>query len=97
MSVQKATKVYRGFHGRTVRKKREIPFIQPKTLVYLGRAIAIEYECDKINGTPAGGEGDLAVYRHECHEDNILCTDESGRQLYLLGPHQRVTPRGIID
>ena len=66
-------------------------------MVFLGRAGAIEYESDKINGTPEGGEGDRAVYRHEFARGDILCTDKTGTQLYILGPNIRTTTRGIIN
>jgi len=93
----KARAKYADFHGRSVQKERLVRFIQPQSLVFLGKAIAIEYRCNKINGTPEGGEGDMATYRHEFDSSDILCTDESGHQLYILGPSLRVTTRGIIN
>lgn len=91
---------YEAFHGRKVRQEKQVRFNfleSQDELVYLGRAVAIEYESDKINGTPAGGEGQKAVYRHEFGRGDILCTDKTGTQLFILGPKLRTTTRGIID
>lgn len=91
---------YEAFHGRGVREMKQVRFHRLEEgdqLVFLGRAVAIEYQSDKINGTPEGGEGDLAVYRHEFAKGDILCTDKTGTQLYILGPKLRTTTRGIID
>lgn len=91
---------YEAFHGRRVREEKQVRFNfieSTDQLVFLGKAVAIEYESDKINGTPVGGEGDRAVYRHEFARGDILCTDKTGTQLYILGPKLRTTTRGIID
>lgn len=59
----------------------------------LGRAVAIEYECDKING---GGDGQKAVYRHEFDRGAYLYMDNTAkRQLYIIGDKIRVTDAGI--
>jgi hypothetical protein len=85
---------YRSFHGRNPRKVHQVHFHIPKRLVYLGRAVAIEYECDKLNG---GGDGKSAVYRHEFDRGAILCADEQGRgQLFISGKKIIVTKRGIV-
>ena len=84
---------YEQFHGRSVRQERDFSFRQPKTLVVLGKAIAIEYECDKWNG---GGDGTVAVYRHEFETQCLVCMDETGRkQLYVVGNKLKVTDEGI--
>lgn len=87
-------KLYEKFHGRMVDTDVEVGFHDPKRLVYLGQAVAIEYQCDKENG---GGDGQEAIYRHEFPSENVLATDETGRQLYILGPRLRVDEPGIID
>lgn len=84
---------YKTFHGFPVRWKRLFNFHTPKTLIVLGKAIAVEYECDKLNG---GGDGKMAVYRHEIETPAYVCMDETGRrQLYIVGNKLKVTEAGI--
>lgn len=85
--------IFRDFHGRAPDAMTSIRMNIPEGLIFLGRAVAIEYESDKRHG---GGDGTKAVYRHECGKGNILCTDEGRRQLYILGPSQIITERGIV-
>jgi len=87
-------KGYEAFHGHPPRVEGSIRFNPPKTgLVRLGKATAIEYECDKLNG---GGDGTMAVYRHEFETPVALFMDASGkRQLYLIGNRLKVTEAGI--
>jgi len=81
------------FHGRNVRWKKNINFHVPRTLVYLGKAIAVEYECDKWNG---GGDGTKAVYRHEFETPCVVAMDETGKkQLYIIGNKLKVTDAGV--
>jgi hypothetical protein len=62
-------------------------------MVLIGKAVAIEYECDKLHG---GGDGKRAVYRHEFEKPAIVCMDERARrQLYILGPKIVVDDEGI--
>lgn len=89
----KAANKYKQFHGFTVRWKRKFDFHAPKTLIVLGKAVAVEYECDKLNG---GGDGKRAVYRHEIETPAYVCMDETGRrQLYIVGNKLKVTQAGI--
>lgn len=85
---------YYQFHGRNPRSKKRIDFDVPtKGLVRLGKAIAIEYECDKWHG---GGDGKKAVYRHEFETPCFLYMDNTGRrQLYIIGERLKVTEAGI--
>ena len=82
------------FHGKQPTEKVDMRFTIPSEFVRLGRAIAIEYECDKAHG---GGDGQKAVYRHEFHKDDLLLMDQTQRQLFVLGPRLRVTQAGIED
>jgi len=87
------SKQYHRFHGHGVRWRKSWDFHQPRELVVLGKAVAIEYECDKLNG---GGDGKRAVYRHEFETPAYVCQDETGRkQLYILGNRVKVTEAGI--
>lgn len=89
----RASNRYIQFHGHGVRKRMSANFHYPESLVILGRAVAIEYECDKLNG---GGDGTTAVYRHEFETPAIVCMDEKGaKQLYIVGEEIIVTDAGI--
>jgi len=84
---------YQEFHGHDPRTKRSWNFHVPKGFVILGKAIAVEYETDKLNG---GGDGKKAVYRHEFDKSTLLLMDErQAKQLYIVGPKLIVTDRGI--
>jgi hypothetical protein len=84
---------YRRFHGHGPRSRRLWDFHAPKGLVILGKAVAIEYETDKLNG---GGDGKVAVYRHRFDTPCYVCMDETGRrQLYIVGKRLKVSEAGI--
>lgn len=89
----RANRAYKSFHGRGVRKVTKINYISPKQLIRLGEAVAIEYACDKLNG---GGDGTMAVYRHEFESPVLLFMDTTKkRQLYIIGNRLKVTDAGI--
>ena len=89
----RARRAYKSFHGRQVRRVTSINFVPPKQLICLGRAVAVEYECDKNNG---GGDGTKAVYRHEFETPVLLFMDTTKkRQLYIIGSRLKVTNAGI--
>jgi hypothetical protein len=90
----RARSAYRAFHGRRVRRVKKIRFDNPKPpLICLGEAVAIEYACDKLNG---GGDGKLAVYRHEFTTPVKVFMDQTKkRQLYIVGERLKVTDAGI--
>lgn len=89
-----AIEKYRQFHGKEPRRVTAKRFHVPEELVYLGRAVAIEYECSKNNG---GGDGTKAVYRHRFETHAILCMDSKAKgQLYILGSKLAVNSRGIV-
>ncbi len=89
----RAHNAYHSFHGRRVRKVKRINFDVPKHLIYLGETVAIEYACDKNNG---GGDGTMAVYRHEFETPVKLFMDSTKRrQLYIIGSKVKVTDAGI--
>lgn len=72
---------------------KDVNFHVPKQLVFLGKAIAIEYECDKWNG---GGDGTKAVYRHTFETPAVVAMDERGKkQIYIIGDRLKVTDAGI--
>lgn len=88
-----AKRSYEEFHGKRPRRTSGLNFHVPRKLVFLGKAVAIEYRCSKWNG---GGDGRSAVYRHEFETPAILCMDErSGKQLYIIGPRITVDDEGI--
>jgi hypothetical protein len=92
--MSSAHKLYAKFHGRASRREMEVTIPDFDTLVVLGKAVAVEYECDKLNG---GGDGTTATYRHELHAGDILCADPSGKILVILGPKLAVKEEGIVN
>lgn len=92
--MSKAVNKYREFHGRNPRYAKTITIPDtPRTMIRLGKAIAIEYECDKLHG---GGDGKKAVYRHEfetpCH---VLITPKGDNIIYITGSKLKTTQAGI--
>lgn len=91
----RAVRQYEKFHGKRPRRAFAGTFNDPKELIVLGRAVLIQYECDKVNG---GGDGTKAYYEHKFAPGTILCMDETGkRQLYILGNRLYVSDRGIVN
>lgn len=81
------------FHGREVRESGTVMLNEVTGLVKLGKAVAIEYECDKYNG---GGDGTRAVYRHEFGPGAVVAVDQTmKRQVYIIGSRIRTTDAGI--
>lgn len=93
-SIKRAERIRAAFQGEGVDSAKPVRKPAPLVLVALGRAVAIEYESDKLNG---GGDGTKATYRHEFAPGDVLATDQDGRTLYVLGPRLRVNSRGIVD
>jgi len=88
-----ARKRYNEFHGHDIRFTESVPFHVPRSLVLLGTAVAIEYQCDKSNG---GGDGTEAIYRHEFETPAYVCMDEKAKnQLYIIGKQIKITEAGI--
>lgn len=85
--------IYRNFWGKAPGPISRGGFHDPKELIYLGEAVAIEYRSNKKNG---GGDGKTAVYLHEFETPAKLYCDERGRgQLYIIGKKIVVTNHGI--
>lgn len=82
------------FWGKSPNRKVKKKFHDPKELIFLGRAVRIEYLSDKKHGTRYPGE--KAVYYHDFTSPVALCMDEkAGGQLYLMGKKIKVTENGI--
>lgn len=63
----------------------------PSELVRLGRLYAVTYDADKGDG--------VYPYRHpfEGRARPMVCSDTTGRRLFLVGGSYTVTPHGIED
>jgi hypothetical protein len=84
---------YKAFHGKLPKRITKQKYHEPKKLVLLGEAHAIEYVTNKLNG---GGDGKPAIYRHKFETPCKLYMDETGKkQLYILGNKLKVTSAGI--
>jgi len=93
----KALREYQQFHGHRPRYSARVPFpdLSPgDTVVRLGRAVAIEYECDKLHG---GGDGKMAVYRHDFETPvDLVSVQQNGKTwLFAHGKKLKVTRAGI--
>jgi hypothetical protein len=97
MSIEKAKRIHRMFHGKPATKATPIRFEDPEVLIVLGRAVAIEYETDKINGAPASVAGKKATYRHKFGSGVLVCMDQTKKKLVILGGKLRVESRGIVN
>lgn len=90
--------LYETFHGKPANGVERIGWRDPKHLVYLGEADAVEYTTDKVNGAPSARAGKKTSYRHSMlRKGNKLFTNEDGTMLIILGPNLRVEDRGIVD
>ena len=61
----------------------------PKVLVHLGHLRGLIYSSDK------GTQGRRRTYIHFMEKPPRLTCNAEGTQLYIVGGHYRVTPRGI--
>lgn len=87
--------MFEKFHGRDVDHVDEINMdTDPECLVLLGKAVAIEYECDKLNG---GGDGQVATYRHKFGKGVKLMCSPDGKTLYIKGGRMYTNERGIVN
>lgn len=93
-AIKRAERLRAAFQGEEVDSATPVRKPNPLVLVNLGRAVAIEYESDKLNG---GGDGKKATYRHKFAPGDVLATDQDGKTLYIIGPKLRVNSRGIVD
>ena len=82
-----AVRRFAKFHGRAPDKVSSISIPYPKSLVYLGQAVAIEYASNKL----AMGARRSRVYRHLFGAGVKLYTDPGGKALYVIGGRFRVT------
>lgn len=89
-------KIYKKFHGHDVRYRRsmDIPVeLLRDGVAVLGKAYAIEYVTDKLNG---GGDGTEAIYRHKFETPAWVCVDKKGRKvIYIVGDKIKTTEAGI--
>lgn len=83
-----AIRTYRRFHKKEPDKITEIDFPTPKTLVCLGRAVAVEYESKKKF---VGQKRKTNVFRHEIGKGVMIYTDETGKWLFVSGGRFHVT------
>jgi hypothetical protein len=91
---KKAKAKYEEFHGHQVRKTSKLRVNVPDTLILLGRATQIGYVSDKLNGTPHPDGGETE-FLHFHHKSTMLYTDETGTQLYIIGPNLKVDKAGV--
>lgn len=91
----KGAKLYETFHGKTPKTTKTVNLPPIREMVVLGRAVAIEYECEKLNGVKPSRAGKRNIFRHEMPKGNILSTNESGSILIVRGPKLSVKESGI--
>jgi len=82
-----AIRRFKQFHGRNPNEISKINFTYPKSLVYLGEAVALEYKSDKL----FGGKHQVTCYRHKTGKGVKFYTDPQGKTLYVLGGKFKVT------
>ena len=92
---KKSEDLYETFHGKKAKTRKTVTIPDIKELVYLGRAVAVEYECTKKNGVKSSRSGKRNVFRHEMPKGNILSTDSTGRILIIRGPKLSIKESGI--
>lgn len=84
---------YHEFHGKEARGGRRANVPLGRSLVRLGRAVEIVYECDKLHG---GGNGRKNRFVHKFETPVYLYTNSQGRKvLMLIGEQLKVTDAGI--
>lgn len=85
--VRKAVQNFRKFHGRVPDRQTSIEFSMPKGLTYLGVAIAIEYESDKL----LRGVRKPRLYRHKFGKSVKIYLHPNRKWILVGGGRFRVT------
>ncbi len=85
--ASQAEKVYQKFHGRGSSRKTMVDFSPPKSLVSLGRAVAVEYESSKrLYGTHKP-----RLYRHKFGSGVQILAHPNGKWLLVYGGRFRIS------
>lgn len=89
--MDQGTALYRAFNGFAPARIRKAHHcrLMPPVVVQLGELVGLIYRSDK------GQPGEPCAYIHLMEEPPLLTSNVEGTQLYLIGGHYRVTPRGI--
>lgn len=83
----KAIQAFKRFHGRNPDKESAVDFTPPKSLVYLGRAVAVEYESTK----KLYGNHRPRLYRHKFSGGVRLLAHPNGKWVLVHGGKFRVS------
>jgi hypothetical protein len=83
----KALERFRKFHGRPADRVTTVDFKCPKSLVFVGEGVAVEYRSDKEYRGPRRKR----VFRHRFGKGVRVYTDPTGRWLFIAGGKFRVT------
>ena len=90
-----AKKTYSDFQGKKSKSVKRVADYRPETLVILGRAVKITYECSKKNGVDPRFAGKKNLFVHELDRDALLYYDPKGRVLLIRSDKLTVKKSGI--
>lgn len=85
--VKAAVAKFREFHGRRPDRATKIDLPFPRSVVFLGEAVAVEYRSDKL----ALGSRKTRTYRHKFGRGVKIYADPEGSTLYVKGGRFKVT------
>ncbi len=86
-ALKKSVKAFKKFHGRAPDKINHVDFSPPKSLIYLGKVKAVEYESDKkLHGTHKP-----RLFRHKCGSGVSLLAHPNGKWVLIHGGKFRVS------
>lgn len=89
--IEESSKLYKDFHGEKSLYVEEITLGCMEVIIDLGKAVAIEYECQKKHL----GDSKKEIYRHTFKKGVRVYWN--GESLIITGGDLTVNERGIIN
>lgn len=89
--VQKAARLYEDFTGDAPRYVEAVRVNVPDVVLLVGECDGVLYSCHR--------DGKLEHYIHKFKKQSrpLLCSNETGTALFLIGGSYSFTNRGIVD
>lgn len=89
--VKAAARLFEDFTGHRPRFVERVTVNVPDVLMLVGECDGVLYSCVR--------DGKAQKYIHQFSKTSrpLLCSNETGTQLYLIGGQYNFTSRGIVD
>ena len=86
-----AAKLYENFTGHQARYVERVLIDVPQVLLLVGECDGVLYSCVR------DGQHERYIHQFKKQSRPLLCSNETGTALYLIGGEYNFTSRGIVD